>query len=308
MKLPLFRVLAASLAYGVGNAGLLLRILWLPALVSLAAQAILMPSVLDAQIEAMRQAIGGGEDEAAAAVASSTFPQMAIMSVVSGLCSLIMMVGVTKHVVRGEAPRWPFYFAFGADDLRIIIGLLLFGVISSGVALVFALIIFVFFSMVDSEPAALAQLVPLTIILPVLWLYIRMSVLVPATVAQREIGLGASWRASRGAFWKLLLLLLMTYFAASVVAIAMQIIVMPEAIGLYRGVLASATDQNAYNNALLEHNSTLRERLSLSGPASWLYLGYLYLSSILFAAVYAIVPAVAYRYLSQDDENSSMQT
>ena len=48
----------------------------------------------------------------------------------------MMIAGALKHVVRGEAPRMPFYLSYGLDEIRILLSYIILVIMVSLVAFV----------------------------------------------------------------------------------------------------------------------------------------------------------------------------
>lgn len=137
------------------------------------------------------------------------------------LVALMIGVGVTQ-LALGRTLRWPFFFfTLGGDFGR----LLLAGVLLAALMFVAVVIVSIVLGIVvgmlaaaipaGTNPAAnAARFTPVFIVGvygAMLFLIVRFGMLLPSVViAERSIGLGRSWAVSRGNFWRLLAILIVT--------------------------------------------------------------------------------------------------
>ncbi len=124
MNFPVFKAFSAGLAYIVAHFFTIIKILWLPTLLLIAVQLYLMPSMIDAEFQFgnMEQ---GGDPAAMFAVMGPMMRTTALLYLAMAILYPMMIAGLLRHVIRGEAPRLPFYLWFGADEFRIVAAFLL---------------------------------------------------------------------------------------------------------------------------------------------------------------------------------------
>ena len=130
MRFPVFKAFAAGLAYIFTQFLTLLRILWLPALLMMAINFALLPTVMEAQL-AMLEIDPEADPAAVFETMGPMFKTMGIMYLAAAIFYPMMMAGVLRHVTRGEAPRLPFYLRFGGDEIRIILATIIFFILST---------------------------------------------------------------------------------------------------------------------------------------------------------------------------------
>ena len=120
----------------------------------------------------------------------------------------------------------------------------------------------------------------------------------PAAVAERGIGIGASWSASKGNFWRLFVYNIIWAIIILVIIAAYGSIVMSEYWEMITAVMMNITDEQALSEIelrMFEWQSTL---FDMSNPGFWRFWISSYIFSIFFTAIYAGYGAIAYRYLT----------
>jgi hypothetical protein len=137
------------------------------------------------------------------------------------LIALMIGVGVTR-LALGRTLRWPFFFfTLGADFWRsllavVLLTLLMFVlliVVSIGLGIVVGLLAAAIPAGTDPTANAtrFAPIVIAGVYGAMLFLMVRFGMLLPSIViAERRIGLGRSWVLSRGHFWRLLAIFIVT--------------------------------------------------------------------------------------------------
>ena len=123
------------------------------------------------------------------------------------------------------------YLRLGGDELRIIglsiiLTLLFIGVVL-GLGTAVAIIAGVLATIAGDVGAFIAF--PLFILMygVIIWLAVRFSLAVPITVAERRIAVFDSWRLTRGHFWSLLGMTLLSAVMAMVVYVLLALVAMP---------------------------------------------------------------------------------
>src|SRR5262249_2751804 len=107
---------------------------------------------------------------------------------------------------RGERPNRPFYLGFGEDEQRLFGCFLVLLVIMIGIffaSIIIASIIAGLAAQLAGASLEAVQSVTLLVMIFALgvciWFAARLLLAMPATIAQRRIGIGASWSRTRGA-------------------------------------------------------------------------------------------------------------
>ncbi len=299
MKFPVFTAFFAALAYLAAHALTLLKIMWLPALALVAALAAIMPSALDAQLNA---AAGGADPAAALASAGAIFKSMGLLYLVMAIVYPMMIAGVLKHVVRGDAPKLPFYLGYAGDELRVLGSFALVMVMAGIVYVVGFLAILALgfvFSLASPALGAVAGAVAgLAFVCAFFWFLLRLSAALPAAVGARSLGVAESWRMTKGNVWSLLLYWVLFVIVLIPVVGVFTAVAMPDLMGFYGEMIAAGQDaaaQEAANQRLLQMQ---RDMWDISKPGFWPYIIAVYLYTIVYNAIWCVAAGVAYRYLS----------
>ncbi|MBL6940391.1 MAG: hypothetical protein ISS15_19040 [Alphaproteobacteria bacterium] len=137
------------------------------------------------------------------------------------LVALMIGVGVTR-LALGRPLRWPFFFfTLGADFWRLLLAGVLLALLMFVLLVVASIVLGIVVGLLTtaiptgSNPAASATRFAPVVVGGVygamLFLMVRFGMLLPSVViAEQRFGLGRSWAASRGNFWRLLAVLVAT--------------------------------------------------------------------------------------------------
>lgn len=206
-KIPVGRTIAHSYGFAFGRYFTLFAIVWLPLLAWAALSYYLRMPMHDAMVASIHAGQG-------------PMPQFARVNLLVQLVGLvlfaIMSVGITKEVLG--LPRGPrfFYAGFGAAELRVIVGY--FAIVLLFIVFVFAFVIAILIlaglskvivgnaaSQVTRGIVALAIVfIACSVWLALIYALVRLTFLfLPATVAEKRIGIMRSWELTAGNFWRI---------------------------------------------------------------------------------------------------------
>ncbi|MCB2114186.1 MAG: hypothetical protein R3C42_01275 [Parvularculaceae bacterium] len=307
MKLPVFKTVGASFSYIIAHFLTIVKIAWLPVLAMLAVQLLVMPDLFDAQQKMMD--IDPNADPAAA------FEHMRPMAAAAGKIYLAMAIfypmvftGLLRHVILGESPRLPFYFAFGAGELRIIGStLLLLGLFTLvyfvGVVALAAIIavLGMLAGVLGAAGASVAGVVGAALmfawIVAMIWFCLRMSLVYPACIGERKIGVAASWALTKGStislalywgvWWGLMILMSIIWLALMGIGYA----------DLLVELFNNASDPQAAAEIQRKLFDLQRSLWSLSDLRSISFVIVGYALTIVWTALMVAPAGVAYRFL-----------
>lgn len=298
MKFPVFKAFGATLAY-LGRHGLdLFKAMWAPALLLMAAMAYAMPQY-------METAMTFSEIEPGAGVPSlppEFFRSMGVIFGASMLFFPMLMAASLRHLVRGDTLKAPFYLSFGGDEIRLIAAYVLFFLMFFAVYIVFILGILVVAFALSLVSKGLAGVV--TAIGAVgglgafLWFLLRLSLIFPATMATRKIGIAESWHATKGnslrlfCFWMLAGILVLA-IAAVYFAFAMSGV-----IGMYAEIIEAGADAAAQEEIQRRIFEIQRDLYDYSKPMFWPFIIGTYFYTIASTAVMNVAAGTAWRYLT----------
>ena len=210
MSLPIFRAAGATYAFVLGNIPNLLRILWLPAVVTTAPLVWIWLQLSPVFGTRWYQALGETNLWELAERLQPISPWFNLIQYGTIAVAVIASAGILKPILRGEWTKWPFYFQLGLDEGRLALA----AFISFAVRLLFALVAFV----VWYVPTLLVSLYSssqtftfvfycvgaIAFVAANIWIQLRLSLVAPNSIATKKIGFEQGWNFTRGQVWHLL--------------------------------------------------------------------------------------------------------
>jgi len=301
MNFRVFKALAATAAYLGRHWPLLLRAMWLPALIITGLQLYAAPTLFNGLAEMVL--LGPNPAPEAAAAAFATFGGSLVWYVVAGFIFFPMLtVASLRHIISGEEPRTPFYLNFGADETRIMAGNFLFNlmlvVISIVGELVVGVIAALFLLFGAGAAGAAKSLGGLGVNLLTAWFQVRMSTLFPAVIATKTLGLAAAFAATRRDW---LALVFYWILVSLVVLPAIALFLMPM-IGPAMGDIASMRAGDA--QAMAAFMQKLAASLDPKTASFWMIAAGVFAMTLFVNAVVNVASAVAWRYLTAAEERA----
>src|SRR5262249_24431896 len=127
----------------------------------------------------------------------------------------IVGIGIVRPIVGGDWPKGPVYLGFDLDVLRVLVARFLVFVVPLAITLA-AVLVFVALGVIvgliassSKEVGALAgrilmSIAIVTLITLSIWITLRLSLIVPASVAGHKIGFMDSIEMTKGHVWHLL--------------------------------------------------------------------------------------------------------
>ena len=214
-KIPVFNTVGETYDYSFRNYLNLFAVTWLPLLVATVASYFIIENIMPQTIAMMKEQMAAAVPGAPPANPLAAMPMMGWMWALdfAMLFVFVMMaVGITKEVLGvREAPRF-FYLRFGADEFRLlggllivvlvvivaIVGLAIVGGIVAGIAMAGA---------VRQNAGAMAGVMILIMFVLYLIGFYFMARLTffqaPVVVEEKKMGIGRSWQLSSGNFWRI---------------------------------------------------------------------------------------------------------
>lgn len=301
MKLPVFKALGASFAYVLTHGLDLLKALWLPQLLFTAAILYALPKYMGPMLAVME--LGPNPDPAAAVAAmGSAIPWLGLILVAAFIFQPMSYVGAMRHVLRGEELRSPFYVGFGGDELRVagtFILLMVMFVLVYIVGVLATLALTAALGAVAKGPAvAIIAIVPAALVAGMLWFSLRMSLSLPAAVAERRIGLPFSWRMTKGNSLALLLYFLIVLLIMAPVFVVYMLLAMPTYFADMNDVFTAAGDPAKVQEIQLRMTRAQIADMTPGSARFPLLAAGMYIYQIIMTALWTVPPAIAYRYLA----------
>lgn len=312
-KLPVFKALGASLSYIGAHFFTLIKIMWLPALLLTGVMAYVMPTVMDAQMQLIAVEETGDPADVLALL-GPIFKSSGLMYLAAAIFYPMIMAGVLKHVIRGDAPRLPFYLQYGGDELRLLLAYILIIIISVVAVIagflgfgVLSAVLGIALGAVSPEAAGIVVfLLALVAIIAVIWFTLRLSLVFPAAIGARSVGVGDTWQATKGSTFGLFFYWLIWLIFLAVLMTPVSLLMMGGFFSLFSEFFSaaiadpSAADQlgQEFERRMLEMQAEMWDR---SNPGFWLVMVGSWLSLIVQYGLTSVAGGVAWRYLSGEE-------
>lgn len=307
MKLPIFKAFFAGWAYLASHALTILKILWLPALLLMAAYVYFMPSMADTQASLSTLP----NDDNAAEVFKALGPMMQHAKWLYLALAIIypmMIAGVLKHVVRGESPALPFYFRFFGDELRILVAYILFYIMVLLLTIVGVLAAFVLgMGLMAVSPAIggiVASILMIAFVIILIWFLLRLSVFFPAAIGSRSLGIPESWQVTKGNAWRLVAYWILWGIAILIVASIFMAFNSTDYFQFIGDLIAAGQDKAAQQEVVRRMVEMQQQQWDMSRPGFWPFVVAYYVFTIVYTAMWTVASGVAYRYLSGQAERA----
>lgn len=308
MKFPVFTAFSATFAYLGGHAVLLLKALWLPALLLTAALAAVMPKYLASAV-AISELGANPDPNEAMALAGPLFRSIGLLLMVGAVLYPMLIVASLRRIVRGDDRKLPFYLNFAGDELRTLGAYTLIFVMVTISYLVFALALGVIggvVGLVSPVAGAIGAFGAAVAGLGVLaWFMTRISVTFPAVMATRTLGLAQSWRATKGhalrlfAFWALIAIVLV--LAALIHAAALT----PNMMSVYGELVAAGADEAAQQQIQIRILQAQRDLYDIESPLFWPFTIGSFIYTMAMIAVINVAAGTAWRCLKGEPSRAA---
>jgi hypothetical protein len=301
MNFRVFKAFAATFAYLAGHWPLLLKAMWLPALIITGLQLYAAPSLFNGLAELAL--LGPNPAPEAATAAFRTFGGSLIWYVVAGFIFFPMLtVASLRHIIRGEDLRAPFYLNYGADETRVMAANFLFNLMIVVISIVGELVVGVlaaaFLLFGAGAGAAARSIGALGVNAATAWFQLRMSTLFPAVIATQTLGFGEAWVSTRrgwlalAGYWILIGVVILP--AIAVFLLPMILPVAGDLAGLGAGDASSMA-------SLLQK---LADSLDPKAAGFWVTAAAIFVMTLIVNAIVNVASAVAWRYLSSEGERA----
>lgn len=307
MKLPILKAFGAGLAYFGSHAPGLLKAIWLPTLIMTAVTVYALPRYMEPMLAVMEM---GPEPNPQAAMAAMGpgIRWLGILFLSSLILYPMVNVGAMRHVLRGDTLKAPFYLGFGADEIRVLATFLLLIIMMVLVSLVGMIGLLAITAAGAALGGAVGAMLSLVGILAFfggfLWMAMRLSLSLPATVAERRIGLPVSWAMGKGNSLRLFVYFLLWLLVILPFAVAYIFSTVPGFLEYMSEIAAAGTNEAALNEIQARMQRAQIEALKPSSPGFPLRVAILYLYNLLTLAWGAVAPAIAYRYIAGETARS----
>jgi len=301
MKLPLSKAITTTFAYLTEEFLTWLKILWLPVLLLQTAMIAIMPKYMTLSLDIMEL----GDDADPSVIFSMLGPiflWMGILALLSVVIYAIGYSGVFRHISRGEVPSTPFYLQFGADEGRVILtmvlGVLLLMVVYLGGALALTATTAVLTTVAGAVGGIIAFFLMIGFLVGVVWFYLRLSLILPAAVAEKSIGIAPSWATTKGNTWALFAYWLLWFIVIMFFASAYSIVAMPDYFSLLGEMIAAGENEAEVDRINIEMTKQSMAMYDISNPRFALLALATYIYSLAIFAVTTVASGVAYWFLT----------
>jgi hypothetical protein len=203
MKLKVFKAFAATWAFLIQHGLDVLKIVWLPIVLQLAAFFALIPAYTRTSISILMEP--PDDPSQVMAMMAPAYGQLALFYIIVALTSAPMFVALTRLVLRGEKPGL-FYVGWGADEWRTLAGWAALCAVGAGLVIAFFVLgaITGALATMGPGPGVLLNILGAIIVgLVGIWIFVRLSTLTPATIDLRKVALSQTWERTEDEFWAL---------------------------------------------------------------------------------------------------------
>lgn len=302
MGFPVFKAIGATFALTLHHGLGILRIIWLPGLVQTVAYIAFMPGFLQA-VSGLSADPPSDTGEMVARFAPVAL-QFIVFLALSVAANVAMVSGLNRLIVRGESPRLPFYVGWGADEWRLLASWLIFGAVMLGLEVIFISASFLGQTLRSLGPGP-GILLPIVIWIAVIclavWMGVRLSLVAPATIAARRLGLAPSWSTSEAPFWGLFGFWALFAVAALIISIVLSGVF---AAPGYAEAMASMkfNSPESIRAAVRAANAAQMRGYDITQGANLVRILAGYLLNLAGGVIIAIAGAVAWRMASDQGE------
>lgn len=300
MKFPVLAAASAVFAYLAGHAIELFKAMWLPALLLIVSLAAVLPQYFDAAIALSRLSPNAGPQEALAHLAP-VLRSAGLLLLIAAVFYPMLVVASLRHIVRGERSARLFYLGYSGDELRAL----------GAYALIFTLIVIAYlvYALGVSVVAAVLRLVSpaaagvgglavgLAGLCALIWFIARLSMVFPAALATKSLGLAQSWRATQGralsltGFWFLIGLALLVAGAIYTAAL------MQPVLDVY-GDIARTADPAARQAASIRLLEAQRALYDVGNASFWPFIIGTWIYTMAMMALMNVAAGTAWRFLT----------
>jgi hypothetical protein len=299
MQFRILKAFAATFAYLAGHWPLLLKAMWLPALIMTGLQLYAAPKLFTGLAEMLL--LGPNPAPEAATAAFAAFGGSLVYYVVSGFIFFPMLtVASLRHIIRGEEQAAPFYLNYGADETRVMASNFLLNLMIVVISIVGDLVVGVLAAvfMLLGAAGAARSVGALAVNLITAWFQVRMSTLFPAVIATRTLGFGEAFAATRRGWLALAGYWILIGLAVLPLAI---VFLAPLLLPVMTELLALKANDPTAMAAFLK---ALAASLNPASAGFWIAAAAIVVLTIAVNAVGNIASAVAWRYLSAEGESA----
>jgi hypothetical protein len=303
MKLDIAKAFGRTFSFLFTHIIDVLRIVWLPIVIQLAAYFLLMPGYVRGTAQ-LATAAGPEELAQAWGQAMPGFAMIGLFTVITFLSSVAMVVGLTRLTLKDEKPKTPFYVGWGRDEWRLAGGWLLFALIIAGLVLVLQGGGFLLRGMLGRGPlpAVITLLVSVVLLVAIFTVCIRLSLLAPATLVTGKIALGEAWERTDDDFWNFLgfWLLFFLIFAVVYAVLYFTIVLPPGYFEAFQGM--DPRDRSTMTEAMRKANDLMIKSYDMSDIGNVVRQTIQALYNPLVCILTSIASAIAWKQITDPAE------
>lgn len=223
-KMPIWPTVAASYRFTFGHIGRIIALIWLPALILVAGSYFL-------ELPYLRLIQAHGADGEALLRNSSPMLGHFANVLVSLLATAMILAAIAREILQPKEGSALFRLPPPGAVLRILGSYA--GLIGVAILLVLAMMLLAILAGSAAKMAGIGGVVPAVVVvmyLLLIYCVVRLSFFIaPVVVEERRFGLERSWKLSRGNFWRIVLMSLMTTVPIMLVsAIVFLVVLWPD--------------------------------------------------------------------------------
>lgn len=300
---PAFKAIRSSFGYFISQAPTIIKILWAPAALMMAAQLYFTPKMVEAQFAMIDLEAEGADPSLILTQFSDMLPSIGALYLVMAIAFPMMIAGLLRSIVRGETPSLPFYLRYGGDELRVLVAFILLIILVMIIYLVGAVAVFAITAVSSLAGGTIAGVLSGVAMLVffggMVWFLVRMSLVYAAGVDGKTLGIAQSWAMTKGSFFGLFFFWIVIMVVMALFLLLFVGVSMPGYFADMYQLIQAADDPGAaaeIEKRMIDAQIALYD---LSKPAGWLYAAATYVMTIVSTAIWVAASGIAYRYLKE---------
>jgi hypothetical protein len=299
MKFPIRRAIGETFAFAMQNAADILRVLWAPFAVATLTLALVAPGFMEGNAQLAK--IDPENTGEAMRLVGLLWPKALLILVMLALSYSMIFAGILRLVIRGERQAGPINLTFAADELR----LLGTWMVQMLLAIAAALLSFTLSGALEllnrsgDAASVIGALIEMVCLVAAIWIALRVSLSSAAAIGAERLGVGPSWRATKGQLFGLFVFWLFWALVALVINNIVTAVTTPDYYPLMSVVLSPESTKDQIAQAEAQLDAMNAKAFDFTDPGVIFRFGITTLVGAISVAFAAITSGIAWRFLDE---------